>query len=311
MAAIDTEQLTKEFGSLTAVSGLDLTIDSGEIYGFLGPNGAGKSTTINMLLDLTRPTDGSAQVLGHDCQQESEHIRERIGVLPEGFSLYNRLTGNQHLELAIRAKGVDDSVDRLLERVGLDGPDGDRSVGGYSKGMRQRLALGMAMAGDPEVLILDEPSSGLDPTGIREVQTLVESEADRGTAVFFSSHILGEVEAVCDRVGILNEGALVAEGTIEELRDEVAGADTLILALDEVPVDAVDSVRTIEGTDSVEQVDSQLLVDCREPRAKARAIDAIESLGATVIDIRVEERSLSDVFATLTGNDDEEVATDA
>lgn len=302
MSAIETDRLTKDFGSLTAVDGLDISIEPGEVYGFLGPNGAGKSTTINMLLDLTRPSAGSARVLGHDCQQESEVIRERIGVLPEGFDLYDRLTGKQHLEFAIKAKEVSDSVDRLLERVGLDEEDGGRTVGGYSKGMQQRLALGMAMAGDPDVLILDEPSSGLDPTGIREVQELVEAEAERGTAVFFSSHILGEVEAVCDRVGILNEGHLVAEGTIDELRDEVAGADRLLLTLDEVPVDAVHSVSTIDGTEAVEQVDSQLLVDCVDPRAKARAIDAVQSLGATVIDIRVEERSLSDVFEQLTND---------
>lgn len=309
MSAIETHNLTKDFGSLTAVDELDITVEPGEVYGFLGPNGAGKSTTINMLLDLTRPSEGTAQVLGHDCQAGSEEIRERIGVLPEGFDLYNRLTGRQHLSFAIRAKGVDDSVDRLLDRVSLDPADGERPVGGYSKGMRQRLALGMALAGDPEVLILDEPSSGLDPTGIQEVQDIVKAEAERGAAIFFSSHILGEVEAVCDRVGILDAGTLVAEGTIEELRQEIAGEDTLVLTLDDVPGDAVYSVGTIEGTTSVEQVDSQLLVDCAQPRAKARAIAAVEDLGATVVDIRVRERSLADVFAAMTA--DEEADLDA
>lgn len=300
MSAIETAGLTKEFGSLTAVDSLDITIESGEIYGFLGPNGAGKSTTINMLLDLTRPSDGSASILGYDCQSESPAIRERIGVLPEGFDLYGRLTGRHHLEFAIRAKGVDDTVERLVDRIGLDLDDADRTVDGYSKGMRQRLALGMALAGDPEVLILDEPSSGLDPTGIQEVQDIVTAEASDGTAVFFSSHILGEVEAVCDRVGILNDGVLVADGSIDKLREETVGADTLILTLDEPPAEAVGSVSTVDGVSSVEQTDGQLLVDCTDPRAKARAIDAVEGLGATVVDIRVRERSLSDVFSALT-----------
>ena len=305
MSAIETRSLTKQFGSLTAVDCLDLDIDRGEIYGFLGPNGAGKSTTINILLDLTRPSAGEARVLGHDCQTESEEIREQIGVLPEGFDLYGRLTGRQHLTFAIKAKGADDTIDRLLTQVGLNDADADRTVDGYSKGMRQRLALGMAMAGDPEVLVLDEPSSGLDPTGIQQVQEIVKQEAERGTAVFFSSHILGEVEAVCDRVGILNHGELVAEGSIDELRQQITGADKLILSLDDVPAEAVESVSTLDGIAGVEEVDSQLLVDCFDPRAKVRAIDAVTSLGATVVDIRVKDRSLSDVFTAMTTEEDD------
>jgi len=306
MPAIETDGLTKRFGGdVLAVDDLDLTVEEGEVFGFLGPNGAGKSTTINMLLDLTRPSSGSATVLGHDAQAESQVIRERIGVLPEGYDLYDRLSGRKHVRFAVRAKDVDDDPKDILSRVGLDSEDWDRDVGGYSKGMQQRLAIGMALVGDPDLLILDEPSSGLDPTGIGEVQELVRAEADRGTAVFFSSHILSEVEAVCDRVGVLNEGRLVAVGTIEELQSEFAGDAELILSLDTVP-GTVDSLPGLDGVTDVTVDDNTVTVHCAEPGAKARAINYLEEAGATVRDIGVEDYDLEEIFATLTGNGDEE-----
>jgi ABC-2 type transport system ATP-binding protein len=311
MTAIETDGLTKRFGEdVLAVDELDLTIQKGEVFGFLGPNGAGKSTTINMLLDLTRPTSGSATVLGYDTQAKSQEIRERIGVLPEGYDLYDRLSGRTHLDFAIRAKNVDDDPDAILERVGLDAEDGDRDVGGYSKGMQQRLALGMALTGDPELLILDEPSSGLDPTGIQEVQEIVQSEADRGAAVFFSSHILSEVEEVCDRIGVLNEGRLIAEGTIDTLQREFAGDAKLDLTLDPVPDGVVESLPDVEGVSGAARKDGFVRVRCRDATAKARAINRVEAAGATVTDIQVEDHSLEDIFTALTSDKADSEAAD-
>ncbi|MEF8813411.1 MAG: ABC transporter ATP-binding protein [Halovenus sp.] len=310
MPAIETDGLTKQFGGdVLAVDDLDLTVEEGEVFGFLGPNGAGKSTTINMLLDLTRPSSGSATVLGHDAQAESQAIRERIGVLPEGYDLYDRLSGRKHVRFAIRAKDVDGDPDEILARVGLDSGDWDRDVGGYSKGMKQRLAVGMALVGDPDLLILDEPSSGLDPTGIGEVQELVRTEADRGTAVFFSSHILSEVEAVCDRIGVLNEGELVGVGTIEELQSEFAGDAQLILSLDTVP-GAVDSLPGLDGVSDATVDGKTVTVYCADPEAKARAINHLEHAGATVRDIGVQDYALEEIFAELTGNGDDEKPDD-
>ncbi len=306
MTAIETTNLTKTYGDLVAVDEVNLSVEPGEVYGFLGPNGAGKSTTINMLLDLTRPTAGSATVLGHDCQTASETIRERVGVLPEGFDLYDRMTGRQHLTFAIRAKDVDDDPDRVIERVGLDSADAKRRVGEYSKGMRQRLALGIALAGDPDLLVLDEPSSGLDPTGIAEVQDVVRSEAADGTAVFFSSHILGEVEAVCDRIGILSQGELVAEGTIDDLRREFTDGDTLELEVDRVPAAAQETIGAVDGVATVRVQDEVITVICAEPAAKAKAIDATQDAGATVEDLHTDDQNLQDVFATLTEGGEED-----
>jgi len=172
MSAIELSGVTKQFGDVTALHDLDLEVQDGEIYGFLGPNGAGKSTTIDILLDFVRPTSGRASVLGMDAQDDSLAIRQRTGVLPDGFHVYDRLTARQHLEFAIESKNATDDPDELLERVGI--PDAaDRKAGGFSKGMAQRLALAVALVGEPDLIILDEPSTGLDPNGAREMREII------------------------------------------------------------------------------------------------------------------------------------------
>ncbi|WP_396611166.1 ATP-binding cassette domain-containing protein [Haloferax sp. S1W] len=320
MAAIELDGVTKRFGDdrgvlgslrsssdasiVTAVNNLSFTVEEGEVFGFLGPNGAGKSTTINMLLDFVRPTSGSVRVLGHDAQAESVAVRRRTGVLPEGYDVYDRLTGREHVEFAIESKESNDDPDELLSRVGLSPEDADRRAGGYSKGMSQRLALAMALAGSPDLLILDEPSSGLDPAGAREMRDIVRAEADRGATVFFSSHVLGQVEAVCDRVGILREGELIAEDSIDSLRDKLDSE--AILRLD-VDGDAdLDAVRAVSGVSSVDYDGDKLVVACASD-AKTSVIDAVESNGATVADFETDSASLEDIFLAYTEEDREEV----
>ncbi|ELZ94315.1 ABC transporter ATP-binding protein [Haloferax sulfurifontis] len=317
MAAIELNGVTKRFeddeglfdsllpssepDTVTAVDDLSFSVAEGEVFGFLGPNGAGKSTTINMLLDFARPTSGSVRVLGHDAQAESVAVRRRTGVLPEGYEVYDRLTGREHVEFAIESKEADDDPDELLSRVGLDADEAARRAGGYSKGMSQRLALAMALAGSPDLLVLDEPSSGLDPAGAREMRDIVRAEADRGATVFFSSHVLGQVEAVCDRVGIMREGRLIAEDTIEGLRDRVDAE--AILRID-VDGDAdLDAVRALDGVSSVETDGDRLVVGCTDD-AKTRVIEAVEAGGATVADFETDSASLEDIFLAYTEGDD-------
>lgn len=307
MTAIELRGVTKRYddgglgGSsegVVAVDSLDLTVREGEVFGFLGPNGAGKSTTIDMILDFVHPSQGAIEVLGYDAHEESLAVRKRTGVLPEGFDVYDRLTGRKHVELAVDSKEASDDPAVLLSRVGI-ADAADRKAGDYSKGMTQRLALAMALAGEPDLLVLDEPSTGLDPNGALEMREIIREEVDRGATVFFSSHILGQVEAVCDRVGILREGRLVAEDSVSGLR-EAAGTDaTLRITVGELPSRAVDRVRDLDGVTGVEQDGSVLRVGV-ENGSKTAVLSALESEGADVRDFETEEASLEDLFRSYT-----------
>ena len=306
--AIELVGLSKQYGDVTALNNVSLTVRRGEIFGFLGPNGAGKSTTIDILLDFVRPTAGTATALGYDAQDDSLAVRQAVGVLPDGYHLYDRLTARQHLEYAIASKGSDDDPIELLERVGI-ADAADRKAGGFSKGMKQRLVLAMALAGSPELLILDEPSTGLDPNGAREMREIIRAERDRGATVFFSSHILEQVEAVCDRVGILRDGELVAVDTIDALRDALGTDARLVLTVESVTDDVLDAVTALPGvTDVHADSETRLTVTCA-PETKTVVMHAVEAAGSTVVDFEIEETSLEEMFAAYTTDDDTAMAS--
>ena len=218
-SAIRTEGLTKTYDSaVLALDHLDLEVERGEIFGFLGPNGAGKSTTIRLLLDLIRPTSGRAEVLGKDCQRDSVEVRSLTGYLPGDVRLYDRLSGQQTVEFfaSLRSRPVDaDRVAGLAERLQLDLT---RRAGALSKGNRQKLALLIALLDQPPVLLLDEPTSGLDPLLQHTVWQILREEANRGATVFFSSHVMSEVEEICERIGILRSGRLVEVAPVSDLK---------------------------------------------------------------------------------------------
>ena len=309
MAAIEVRGVTKRYGSVTALRDLDLTVEEGEVYGFLGPNGAGKSTTIDVLLDFVRPTDGRAQVLGMDVREQGEAIRRRTGVLPDGYRVYDRLTGRRHVEFVAESKEVDADPAVLLDRVGI-ADAADRPAGGYSKGMSQRLVLAMALVGEPDLLVLDEPTTGLDPNGARRMRELVREENERGATVFFSSHILGQVEAVCDRVGILQGGELVAEDSVEGLRDRFETDASMTVELSAPPSEPDrlrEAVDGVSGVSSVRVEAASVVVACRDD-AKMAALHAIERFGE-IADIETAEASLEELFAEVTAG--EEPAADA
>ena len=303
MAAIRTDGLRKEYGSVTALHDLDLTVEAGEAFGFLGPNGAGKSTTIDLLLGFATPTAGRAEVLGRDVAAAGGDCRRGVGVLPEGYGVFEDLTAREHLRSVCRLKAVDDDPDRLCEMVGLDAADCDRPTGGFSKGMRQRLVLATALAGDPDLLVLDEPSSGVDPTGVTTLREIVRRAVDDGTAVFFSSHHLAEVEAVCDRVGIMNDGRLAAVDTVDGLRQRTGGAERLHLELRDEPDEPVlGRLRNVEGVVGVTADGREVTVGCREAPTKAEAVAAAVD-AATVEDFSVTGRSLEALFEHYAGED--------
>jgi len=299
MVAIDLDGVTKRYGDVTALQSVDLTVESGEVFGFLGPNGAGKSTTIDILLDHARPTAGRAEVLGMDAQAETVAVRERTGVLPERFGPLGEMTGRQHVAFTAEAKDAADDPDAIMERVGI-AHAADRPAKSYSKGMTQRLMLGMALVGQPELLILDEPTTGLDPNGARQMRQIVREEADRGATVFFSSHILEQVESVCDRVGILDQGRLVAVDSIDGLREAAGTTGELTVTLESVPDGLAADIEALAGVTSVGVEDGTVTVGC-ENTAKAAVVRTCQDAGVTVENIETSEASLEDLFAAYTG----------
>ncbi|HYI21832.1 MAG TPA: ABC transporter ATP-binding protein [Candidatus Limnocylindrales bacterium] len=223
--AIRTKALTKKYGEFTAVDKLDLSVKQGEVYGLLGPNGAGKTTTILMLLGLTEPTSGTARVIELDPARNPLAVKRHVGYLPDAVGFYGGMTGRQNLRYTARLNSIDgkvaeERIDRLIARVGLE-KAGDNKVETYSRGMRQRLGLADVLVKDPSIVILDEPTTAIDPAGVVEVLELVRELARDGAAVLLASHLLHQVQQVCDRVGIFVGGKLVAHGTMDKLAGEL------------------------------------------------------------------------------------------
>ena len=216
--AIELSGLTKTFGDFVAVDDLNVTVEAGGVIGLLGPNGAGKSTTIRMLLGLIAPTGGEGRVLGSDVTRPSAYM-DRVGALVEAPVFYPKLSGRDNLRtLAVLAGVADSRIDEVLDIVGLTGRQGD-NVGDYSLGMKQRLAIAASLLKDPELVILDEPTNGLDPAGIVEIRELLIQLGQSGKTILVSSHLLAEIKAACDRLVIINHGSLIFEGPTHELLD--------------------------------------------------------------------------------------------
>ena len=297
--AIETRALTKRYGdAIVAVDDLDLRVRRGEVYGFLGPNGAGKTTTLRMLLGLVRPTSGQATVLG--ASPGSPEGLARIGALVETPAFYPYLSGRDNLRVLARHAGVsEDRVEAVLAEVRLSGRAGDRSAT-YSLGMKQRLGVAAALLKDPELLILDEPTNGLDPAGMAEMRDFMRSLGEGGRTLVLSSHLMGEIEQVCDRVGVIRDGSLVAEGTVEELRGR-AGLRVRAEPLSE----AARLVGALPAVDQVISVDG--LLDLAVDTAQAPAINrALVEAGIAVSELYAQKASLEDVFLELTANGDQQ-----
>lgn len=221
---IQTINLTRYFGSLAAVQNLNLTVDSGELFGFLGPNGAGKTTTIRMMVGLLEPTSGSVNLAGHDIQQEPLRVRRSVGYLAQTPILYEKLTGREFLRFlgglyGLSDEKVDDRSNHLLGLLELE-DKADQLIEGYSGGMRHKIGLCGALLHEPLILVLDEPLAGLDPHSARRVKDLLRDYCKKGRTVFLSTHILEIAERVCDRVGILDQGRLIAVGSINALKTQ-------------------------------------------------------------------------------------------
>jgi ABC-2 type transport system ATP-binding protein len=240
-SVIETSRLTKRYGRLPVVEALDVRIREGEVYGFLGPNGAGKSTTLLMLLGLTRPSSGTARVCGLDPTRDARRIKERVGYLPENVGFYDELTARESLDYMAELNGIGRGESRArireaLETVGLDEDEvRGKTVGAFSRGMKQRLGIAEVLVKEPRVLFLDEPTLGLDPDGARRIVELVgRLNRERGITVLLSSHQLEQVQRVSTRVGMMVRGRLVAEGAIDDLAGDRFGVGGGSAALEEV-----------------------------------------------------------------------------
>jgi ABC-2 type transport system ATP-binding protein len=289
---VETKALTKHYGRMPAVEDLSLTVRPGEVYGFLGPNGAGKTTTLRMLLGLVRPTKGSLRLFGKP--PGAGHL-DRVGALIEGPAFYPYLSGRDNLKVLARHAGVArHRVDDVLEAVDLADRARDRYAK-YSLGMKQRLGLAAALLKDPDLLILDEPTNGLDPTGMADMRVTLRRLADAGRTVLLSSHLLGEVQQICDRVGVISRGRLVAETTVADL----GSGGRLRIVADPLDV-ARDLVATLAGTDRVDVDGDALAVDIDAGKAAWLNSELVRA-GISVSEIRWSAPDLETTFLELTG----------
>ena len=267
---IRTQSLTKRYGEFTAVDRLDLEVRPGEVFGLLGPNGAGKTTTILMLLGLTEPSGGRAEVVGLDPARQPLEVKRRVGYLPDNVGFYGTLTGRENLRFTAELNRIpraqqDEGIETVLDQVGLAAA-ADQRVDTYSRGMRQRLGIADALVKDPAVMILDEPAAAIDPEGVTEVLALIRALAsDRGVAVLLSSHLLHQVQAICDRVGIFVGGRMVAEGPPSALADRLARGRTELEVGAGTPGEVDRDARVEEALRGVPGV-AEVVPDPRDPR---------------------------------------------
>jgi ABC-2 type transport system ATP-binding protein len=296
--AIETVNLTRRFGALVAVNRLGLRVPRGCIYGFLGPNGAGKTTTIRMLLGLIRPNEGEAHLLGESFAGSARRgLLRRVGALVEMPSLYPHLTGYQNLQVTQELVGLPRAnIDRVLGIVRLRS-DAHRRVKEYSLGMRQRLGVALALLGEPQLLILDEPTNGLDPAGIREMRDLIRGlPTEHGVTVFLSSHLLGEVEQIATHVGIVGRGRMLFQGTLGELQGQLR--EWAVVEVDQ-PAKAASVLSRIgmpvEVTD-----EGRLALNLPARTAAARIASELIGAGLDLYQLRLERPSLEDLFLNLT-----------
>ncbi|MBC8171850.1 MAG: ABC transporter ATP-binding protein [Anaerolineae bacterium] len=309
---IETKDLVKRFGRFTAVDGLSLEVPTGSIYGFVGPNGAGKTTTMRMLTTLTRPTSGTAWVAGHSVLQDRRAVRRAIGYMPDEFGVYDDLRVWEYLDFFAACYDIGESerkrlVNDLLELVNL-AHRRDDMVDKLSRGMKQRLSLARTLAHDPQVLILDEPASGLDPAARIEIRELMTALAGMGKTIFFSTHILPDVENICTHIGIVEAGKMVMQGTLDELKVRFQPHREIIVTVKDN--DAAEQVKSL-----VQSVQDVLAVEIIEPKAGRSRVridfsgddevmatinQRIAASGISILGFNEEVKDLESVFMKVT-----------
>jgi len=300
---IKTEELTKEYDGFKAVDNLNLEVKEGEIYGFLGPNGAGKTTTILMLLGILRPSKGKIYLFGQDLSKDFLSIKKKMGVVSEKQYLYKEMTAGEYLNFFADLYGVksrEKRIDQLLKAVDLLGVK-NRKLGAFSRGMQQKLGFARALLHNPQLLLLDEPVSGLDPTGIKQIRDLIEEENKKGRTIFISSHLLSEVERLCGKVGIINKGKLLAEDSMDNLRRKLTDVVELEIELSEAKKEIIDALSTLEFIKGIKSEGNLLIIKVKADKDyRAQISETISREKGIVLGIRTKEMSLEEAFITIT-----------
>jgi ABC-2 type transport system ATP-binding protein len=306
--AIETDNLTKNYGSLTAVNKLNLRVQKNSIHGFLGPNGAGKTTTLKILVGLLKPTDGSAKVLGREVLVDEANSRLRIGYMPELPKFPKHLKGAELLDVYGRMYGMTNSqraeqIPKLINLVGLKGRENDY-IGKYSKGMQQRIGIAQALLNNPDLVILDEPSIGLDPVGMVDVRELVKEIAKQGRTVFLSSHLLFEVEQICDHVTIINKGSILASDTLQTVSGMLAGPAMIHLEVAELTGTVISALKNLPFVSEVYNEGAKLSIQVTSHEdVRARVSKEVTGAGGVIVGMSQKASTLEDVFIQLIGKD--------
>jgi len=302
MFIVETKDLTKTYGDIRAVDGLNLRIEEGDIFGFLGPNGAGKTTTILMLLGLTEPTSGSAYVAGYNSTREPLKVKRITGYVPEKVGFYEDLTAAYNLTYTARLNGLSDEladkrVAEALDIVGLP-RTAERNVAEFSRGMKQRLAIADILIKQPKIAIMDEPTSGIDPEGIVQMLDLIAKIAkETKMTIVMSSHQLYQVQRICNRVGILMDGRLVVEGLLDELSREAMGGSQfrIEVKLTEITQAIVEAIKQISGVLGVERSKDELAIGCSED-LRPQIARAIVNAGGSLVEMKIQSYALEDIY---------------
>jgi ABC-type multidrug transport system ATPase subunit len=298
-ATIEVNGLTKSYNHFTAVNNVSFTVKKGEIFGFLGPNGAGKTTTIKAMLDLIHANTGTIKIKGIDVQSHGKEAKKYIGYMPEKVAFYDNLTALQNMRFYAEIKHASkEECIHLIEEFGL-GDAGRKRVGKFSKGMVQRLGMARAILGNPPILILDEPSGGLDPRGVVLIRDKILEMKKKGTTIFVSSHILSEIQEICDRVGIINKGVLVAQDTVDGLSKKLNLKPQITVTVDSMSAKIENTIKKLPGVESVQIKGNTLEIVC-DGAMKAKVILAISTAGGNIQNLQTKEPSLEEVFMRYT-----------
>ena len=308
---IEVRDLTKTYGQRTAINKLNFSVTKGEVVGFLGPNGAGKTTTMKIITGFMAPSSGSVRVAGFDVFENPIEVKRRIGYLPETPPVYTDMRVREYLRFVAQLKGVDDSKLESLVSSAIDKTDlgsvANRLIGNLSKGYRQRVGISQALVSDPEILIMDEPTVGLDPRQVAEIRNLIKGLAGQHT-ILLSTHILPEVQASCERIIIINQGNIVAEDTLAGIAQKMSGTGRVIVKVQTSSDQLLNAIRKVSGVRKVEVgANSSLEIETDGKDGVSQQIASqVVSSGAGLIEIRAESMNLEDVFLKLTSKEEQQ-----